>query len=159
MNDTQRLEGSRNIGAAIPQNAKKGVCLVRCSNVPSKAFELLIRFVGDRAIIGAKRVVNVNFNAPVDQTNGDTLSGKVEVINGVNFDCPHCINDGIISMCVSCKQWHCDTGDDTKDRYCPTCLTKQGPKELVDYINAGSKPTQQTALPRSPDLPRISKRR
>ena len=64
MTDTKRLEHSAKLALSIPKNAKKGAVLVRCSSLPMLAYEYLVRFVGEQAIFGAKRVVDINFNAP-----------------------------------------------------------------------------------------------
>ena len=148
MSDEKRLGNAKNSGASIPPNAKKGSCLVRCSSYPSKGYEFLIRFANDKAIIGAKRIVQVNFNAGQVRGNDTELAGKFERINGVTWDCLHCKNV-TITKC-GCGQWSCSAGKNTTHQ-CPYCGEISTKRVEVDTINATSKPKNQGRLPSAPD--------
>lgn len=105
----QKILPSNSRLAASPKapEAKKGTILVRCTNHPKLAYELLVKFIDGKAIIGGKRSVKIDFSAKGTGASTSDLSGEIERINGITWGCLHCENDWIIS-CGLCRAWSCE---------------------------------------------------
>ena len=127
--------------------AKKGTCLVRCTNHPKLAYEYLIKFIDGKAIIGGKRAVKIDFSANGSGTPISDISGEVELINGMTWACVHCDN-GTIVKCGSCDCWSCEVKGSSVSSPCPYCGI-HGNIHIVSSINATPK-AETGGLPSKP---------